>query len=377
MTATPPPVLAAAGSVLAAASRGPAADLLLVELSGWLLGAAGEEVPTLTDRRDDLHARLGAVAGRGDGTALSALVDAHADEPEGVRLLASASELYGPNEPDLVLDLAERHPAAWFDGAMLADTSEPARLLGLLPEHEPPDGREVRTVAEVVIAGRESGNASAEAESRWTRIVAQDPRHLGPYRDGVLRVTARESLEQALSLLWDISEWWGRDLVLDGARAVLGRLVLTDPSRAVDVVATSGGARGHALWLGGLVPPGALVPQVAGLVDDLLADDDAVIRLDVARVLAGTSEHPRLDRALRSVPAASADQLARALAPGVFQLRHVGRDDVAEAVRTLAISAISRAPADGAAAHEEATAKFEVLAGAGPTLVPWSRHGGP
>ena len=193
----------------------------------------------------------------------------------------------------------------------------------------------------------------------------------------MLRVTARESLERALSLLWDISEWWGRDLVVDGARAVLGRLVLTDPSRAVDVVTASGGARGHALWLGGLVPPGALVPQVAGLVDDLLADEDAVVRLDVARVLAGTSELPRLDRALRSVPAASADQLARALAPGVFQLRRVGREDVAEAVRTLAIGAILRAPVDAAAAYEEVAATFEVLAGAGPTLVPWSRHGGP
>jgi hypothetical protein len=377
VTDTRSPALAAAGSVLAAAGRGPVDDLLLVELSGWLLGAQGEEVPTLTDRRGDLHARLGAAAGRGDGTALAALVDAHVGEPEGVRLLASAGELYGPTEPDLVLDLAERHPAAWFDGAMLADTSEPVRLLGLIPEHEPPDGREVRTVAEIVIAGRESGNASSEAESRWTRIVARDPRHLGPYRDGVLRVAARESVERALSLLWDISEWWGRDLVVDGARAVLGRLVLSDPSRAVDTVTASGGARGHALWLGGLVPPGALVPEVAGLVDDLLADEDSVVRLDVARVLAGTSELSRLDRALRSAPAASADELARALAPGVFQLRRVGRDDTAEAVRTLAMGAISRAPADGAATCEEAAATFEVLAGAGPTLVPWSRHGGP
>ena len=83
----------------------------------------------------------------------------------------------------------------------------------------------------------------------------------------------------------------------------------------------------------------------------------------MARILTRTPELDLLDRALRSAGEHDPLTLARALAPGVHQLRAGGRPEVASRVRRHCLQVLP----------PSALARFEVIAAPGPSLVPWAR----
>jgi hypothetical protein len=339
-----------------------------------------------------LHAQLAAAAASRDDATVGALIDVHAREREGANLVALASRLYGPIDPDIALAWIERHPGAYFDGPMLADTMHPERLLALVPAADRPDGHAVRTIAEIVIAGRDRNAPVDAAETRWAAIVAKAPDALNAYRDGLLRIVARESLDRAATMLCDLGEWWGREKIGDGARAVLERMARVDPARAVAILATGGSPWNGVVWIEGVTASGLLIAEARDLVDELLAHGDAKVHLVLARALAATAELERLDRALHSSAIHGADALARALAPAVRRARRAGRTAIADAVRQRALAAIRAAETRATRNDDEDDDEddddddiprpspvqvFEILAGPIPESTPWSKRGGP
>ena len=350
------PAVTAARRVL---DTGP--DILLTELAAWLIGAAGEEVPNPSNPAAALHARLAAAAGAGDIDAVTAVLEGGLPLEQGALLLRSACELIGPSFPDTLVEVARRHPGRPFVGRMLARTSDPGGLLALLPG-DPPGSQSVATVAELVISGRDRGNPVPAAEDRWADIVRKRPAHLEVFRDALLRVAVRDSLEAGVALLGRLADEWGRDWIVDGARAVLSRLVRVDPNRAAALVGATSDPAGRVAWLDGLAWWLELAPAALPIVHGLLDRGDADLDLALARVLARTPEVGLLDLALRSAGSHEPDTLARALAPGVYQLRAGGRHEVATRVRRRCLAVLPGPAAD----------VFEVIAGPGPALVPWA-----
>lgn len=357
MRAQPGAAVAAASSLLST----DADELVLVELAAWVLGAAGEPVPEPADPVRAAHARLAAAGGAGDLAEVERLLTELLPRDEGTALLASACELVGPVMADALVEVAHRHPDRRYVGRMLAGTTEPARLLALLPDG-PAGPAAIETIGELVLLGRDRAQPVPEAEARWTELAEESPSHLSGYREVLLRITARESLESALSLLVALGEEWGRDRLVDGARAVLARLVRVAPERAAEVVGSASDPRDRVAWLEALAWWLDLSPSTVPLVQELLDHDDPDLDLAVARILTRTPELGLLDQSLRTISAHDPHVVARSLAPGVHQLRAGGHLAVAERVRRRCLDAV--APA--------AVSTFEVVASPGPELVPWA-----
>jgi hypothetical protein len=333
----------------------------MVELSSWLLGAAGETVPDPADPVSSLHAQLAAAAGSSDVAAVVALLDTFLPQDNGAALLSSACDLIGPRFPDALVEVAHRHPDRPFVGRMLATATDPARLLELLPTG-PAGSLTIETVGELVIAGRDRGRPVEAAEARWAQIVDECPTHLAAFRDLLLRITVRDSVDAAVSKLVDLGEEWGRDLVMDGARAVIARLVRIAPERAAELVGATPYPPDRVAWLEGLAWWLELSPPAIPLVSDLLSRGDPELDLAVARILTRTPELGMLEQSLRSAGEHDPLALATSLAPGVHQLRAGGRLEVASRVRLRCLDALAPAAVD----------VFEVIASPGPAMVPWA-----
>lgn len=357
MNAQPDAAVDAASSLLGSAPD----DLLLVELGAWVLGAASRPLPALADPVQAAHARLASAGGAGDLAEVQRLLGELLPRPEGESLLASACELVGPVMADALVEVAHRHPDRRYVGRMLAGTADPDRLLALLPDG-PPGPAAIETIGELVLLGRDRDQPVPAAEARWAELAQEAPTHLSSYREVLLRITARESLETAISLLVAFGEEWGRDRLVDGARAVLARLVRVAPERAAEVVGSAPDPRDRVAWLEALAWWFDLSPSAVPLVQELLGHGDPELDLAVARVLTRTPELDLLDRALRSCGEHDPVSLAYGLAPGVHQLRVAGRREAADRVRRRCLQALA----------PSAINTFEVIAAPGPSLVPWA-----
>lgn len=349
--------VAAARSLLTSQSD----DLLLVELSAWVLGAAGHPLPDVAEPGYAPHAQLAYAVGSADPAQVVALLDRFLPQPVGSDLLASACELAGLRWPEALVEVAHRHPQSRFVGRMLAATTEPSRLLALLLD-DGAGSATIETVGELVIAGRDRGHPVEAAEARWTEVAAEHPTYLSAYRDLLLRITARESLDAAVALLVELGEEWGRDRIVDGAPAVLARLVRSAPGRAAELVGSANDPRDRVAWLGGLAWWLELSPPAHPIVSELLSHGDPDLDLAVARILTGTPELGLLNQALRTAAEHDPITLAQSLAPGVHLLRSGGRLELASRVRLRCLDALAPAARD----------TFEVIASLGPELVPWA-----
>ena len=218
-----------------------------------------------------------------------------------------------------------------------------------------------------MIAGRDRHQPVEAAEQRWALVAAKQPTHLKQYRDQLLRITARDSLETAVSLLVALGEEWGRDRLYDGSLAVIARLVQVAPERAAALVASASDPRDRLAWLEGLGSWCELTPAATAIASELLDRDDPALTLAVARFATATSELGLLDRALCMLAADDPFELARSLAPGVFRLRSCGRRALAAAVRARCLVALDSV----------AVSTFELIASPGPALVPWPPDGNP
>ncbi len=370
MTAVLAPAIAAARTVLTARRDRQIQNLPLVESAGWLLGAAGEELPVLGDPVEEVHSRLAAAAGAADIPGVEALLAAHLPLADGTELLVSACYLIGPFWPDLLVSIAHRHPGRNFAGRLLANTTHPSRLMALLPDEPRASHTVVTTIGELVIAGRDRAAPLEAAELRWAEIVAQSPNYLDAYRDTLLRITVRASLEEAVTILGQFGAEWGRDLIGEGATAVLARLVRVDPGQAFELATASEVPWHRAAWLEGLSWWGEVIPAAVPAIMELLEVGDTELGLAVARILAGTRNFDLLEQALGALAGAEKHGMAISLASGVRRARAAGRHEVAALVRERCLAALrSGAPPDDVS---HAGDEFEVLAVPGPALVPWA-----
>jgi hypothetical protein len=194
--------------------------------------------------------------------------------------------------------------------------------------------------------------------------------HEMQFRDTWLRIVARESLDAGLDLLLTLEKDWGRDNVLDGARAVLARLVRADPERASGVVARSTDPWDRLAWLETLSWWFELPAAAEPILRDLLNVGDPDIDIQLARALTSARALPWLDRALTTAEAHPPLERARDLAPGVSQLRAAGLQDEAERVRDRLLRLLpERGGQPGVVAPRDL---FDTLSASGlPALVPW------
>src|SRR5215207_796987 len=191
----------AATRVLNAHSTGAPLSSTRAELAAWLMGKGGAAPPRLADPTRDLEVRLSALLGAGDSGAAEAFLLEHVPTKTGERLLFSACMMAGDPMADALVSLANRLQTGWFLGSMLTRTTQPELLLSLVhadPRHH------MRTLCELVIAGRDEGAPIAQAEAQWAAI-AQEPQwnrsYMQEYCNGAVRIKAREDLEDAIDLL--------------------------------------------------------------------------------------------------------------------------------------------------------------------------------
>ena len=96
-------------------------------------------------------------------------------------------ELAGPLSPDPLVAFAEAHPDQRFVGRMLAATSEPERLLRLVPVGEPLGANVVATVAELAIRARDENLSNTAVERISASVISQleggrDSMHAGTFQ---------------------------------------------------------------------------------------------------------------------------------------------------------------------------------------------------
>ncbi len=349
-------------------------DLVVSESCAWILGAYGETCAVPRDAVEALHVAVAALAGAGDDDAALTYLESHLADGDAGRLLDSACHRMGSRCADRLTEIAHRHPGRAFAGRMLATVSEPERLLALLPQTPARSANAIDTVAELVIRGRDEGQRITAAERAWERIATVEPTHSHAYRDTSLRIAAREDLERALDKLREFGDEWGRTEIEDGARAVLDRLVQSDPERATHVVTESQDPRDRVAWLEALAWWFELPVAAGAVVDALLDIGDDQLDLSVAAILVGANDDERLARVGQRLVSRLADgaldahQIARALAPKVYQLARAERRDDVERGRELVLSCLGDS---GSAEEGKASDVFEVLAAPIPAFVPW------
>ena len=345
--------------------------LVELEIAAWLVGNAGREPVHLGSLAEDLHVQLAFLFGAQQLDAAEALLRANLATTEGDTLLVSACYFAGAITPDRLIEIAHSHPGKWFSGQMLASTSKPERLLALF-DNQPLLGNSISTTGELVIRGRDARSAIAVAEARWATLVANPDSHGHElqFRDTWLRISARESLEEAAELLLDLGDYWGHDALLDGVRAVLCRLVRQDPERAASLVMSSDDPWDQLAWFEPLAWWFNLPKPAEQILRNLLNRKDPEIDVGLARILTRARSREWLAQALVSAREQPSLSLARDLAPGVYQLRKAGLYDEAERVRDMVLPLLP----DRSNKGDEVSPRdlFDALSAATlPPLVPW------
>lgn len=354
----------AALRVLDARARGAELELVELELAAWQVGLAGGQVPAMPEPTEDLHVRMAALFGAGDDAAGLALLDANVSTDDGYRLLSDACHFVGDRLADELLEIGERHSDATTSGRMLARTRYPERLLALVDR---PTTRSIAigTVAELVVRGRDRGARCEPAERRWVELSRPEPTYEKRYRESVLRIAVRESMDHALA---DLDRWTashGHAGQSNGAIAVLARLVRDDAQRACALVAACPDPDDRLEWLEPLLWWFSVPREAEPIVDELLSAplDD---RISLLRMLIRARDFTRLDRALALATEEPAADLALGCAAAVAQLRRAGHDDAAARARARLLPLLSDAAGDVAPLD-----LFDARSGVNPPLVPW------
>ncbi len=371
------PATTAARQMLELARTGFALPLIDVETAAWVLGLYGETTPPLPEPADT-HARLAAALAADHAAQAAALLHDRLPRPGMERLLIHACHLGGHGYADLLLDVALAHPAAWFNGAMLASTSRPAELLARLDvsRGQPLSMPDIVTVAELVLRGVDAGQPNRAAEALWQPLAdAPDAlaRH-SQFRTAHLRFLARRDPEAARTRLLHYAETYPRSDLYVGAVAVLARLLAIDPTGAVALVASADEEADVSVWLPALCWHFKLPEAAHPLVNRLLDATDPETGLDLVTALARTPEPTLLQRAWHSTESLEdrAERVVRAVAPALMQLHAAGLNRQAEALTRLADEWLGETLIiDG---QLPATGLLHVLgAPALPPLVPWGK----
>jgi hypothetical protein len=339
------------------------------EIAAWLVGSAGGTIPHLPSPTGNLEARLAALLGAGDHAATEAFLLEYVPTPPGEKLLFSACMLAGDQMADTLVELAHRFRTPWFLGSMLTRTTRPDRLLALLGS----DQRHLmRTICELVIAGRDQGTPIVEAEQRWAAI-AREPywnwSYMNEYCDGALRIKARENLDDAIDLLETFEQSDRPGYGHHGAMAVLARLVRADVAKAAQLTEDASSPRDRVIRLQGMAWWTELPEAAQPLVNDLMNEQDADVKLSLVRILAGCGAPPPFERALRGATPNPPLEVADQLALGVYLLRIAGRNDAAEGVRDRLVPTLDALVVPGKVAPLDL---FDVISAPGrPRMAPW------
>jgi hypothetical protein len=360
----------AAARLLEAHSRGAPLQSEQVELASWLVGAGGGTPPRLADRTADLEARLAALLGAGDQAGAKAFLLEHVPTKPGERLLGSACMLAGDAMADMIVELTERLRTGWFLGWMLTRTTRPDRLLALLGADQ---RHRVRTLAELVIAGRDKGTPIAEAETAWAAI-AKEPHwnwsYMEEYCNAAVRIKVREDLETAVGLLETFERPDRPGHVFEGVFAVLARLVRQDPSRAATLTADAVSPQDRAIRLQGLTWWFELPSVAEPIANEMLGGRDPYVELSLVRILAVCRTPALLQRALAGAAGEPPLEIADHLALGVHALRVAGRHDDAERVRGELLPVLAAQPI--APTQVAPRDLFDVISAPGrPPMTPW------
>ncbi|HSN28339.1 MAG TPA: hypothetical protein VLT45_18770 [Kofleriaceae bacterium] len=362
----------AARRLLAARTRDPEIGKIQLELAAWTIAKAGGRVPELADETEDLYVRMAAAFGAGDRVTGLQLVADNCETEEEDRLLFHACRFAGDLCPDELLAIAAANRDVLFDGQMLWRTSTPERLLELTDD-DPNGSNAAATVAELVIQARDRGAPFAAAEERWERLTRVGQRRLtnASLRDGMLRIAARESVDEAVKLLQWLLLSYDYDDQIYGTQAVLGRLVRVDPARACAIVAAQPTQAARTVWLETLVVDFSLPAAAEPIVDELLGQERVEQAGVLARAMIAARRLDLLDRTLPRLADDDALESAGIIAPAVAALRWSGHGSEAESARDRVVGVLGdAADDDGLAARD----LFDVLsAPERPTLLPWGR----
>lgn len=355
-----------------------ALDLIDVETAGWLVGLHDKAPPPLPEPADT-HARLAAALASDQVTTATALLHDRLSKPGMPRLLLHACHLGGHRHADALLEVVMAHQGVWFNGAMLAGTTRPQALLAQLDVSRglPISIPDIVTIAELLLRGRDAGRPLPEAEAQWQALLddADELARHGQFRTAHLRVAARGDLDAAVACLRHYAEAYPRSELLIGAVAVLARLLLTDPTAAVALVASADDEADLAAWLPALCWRFELPDGARPLIAALLESSDPETGLDLVTALARTPETDWLRRALHNTQGLEdrSERVVRAIAPAMMQLHAAGLSGRAEALLHLAADWLGEIRLfDG---QLSATVLLRVLGAPGlPPLVPWG-HG--
>ncbi|WP_153159596.1 hypothetical protein [Zoogloea sp. 1C4] len=375
--ATPHPAITAAWKMLELARAGFALPVIDVETAAWVLGLHGEVTPPLPEPAHT-HARLAAALAADDAAKATALLHDRLPRPGMERLLIHACHLGGHRHADALLDVALAHPAAWFNGAMLAGTSRPAELLARLDvsRGQPLSMPDIVTIAELVLRGLDAGQPCPAAEALWQPLAdAPDALARHPqFRTAHLRFLARRDPASARTQLLRYAETYPRSDLYVGAVAVLARLLATDPAAAVALVAASDEEADVSVWLPALCWRFELPAAAHPLVTRLLDSTDPETGLDLVTALARTPNVAWLQRAWKNTEglADRDERIVRAIAPALMQLHAAGLTAQADTLTSLADEWLGDARViDG---QLPATGLLRVLGAPGlPPLVPWGK----
>lgn len=372
-----PDYLGAARNMLELVKQGLALDVIDVETAGWLIGLHGEALPPLPEPAAT-HARLAASLAAGDTATAVALLHDRLPKPGNERLLIHACHLGGHAHADALLDVALAHPAAWFNGAMLATTSRPQQLLARLDVSRglPMSMPDIVTIAELVLRGLDAGEPCPAAEALWQPLAdAPDALARHPqFRTAHLRYLARHDPASARIRLLRYADTYPRSDLYIGAVAVLARLLVADPAAAVALVAASDEEADVSVWLPALCWGFELPAAAHPVVSRLLDSTDPETGLDLVTALARTPEVTWLQRAWQNTEglADRDERIVRALAPALMQLHAAGLTAQAGTLTGLADEWLG----DARVIDNQlpATGLLRVLGAPGlPPLVPWGK----
>jgi len=360
----------AAKRLLQVQEESPYIKLVVKELAGWILGRFDQRLPVQSNAIDDHHIHLSAAAGASEFQLIEQLLNDFLATEKGDKLLFSACDFAGDFMAEQLIEIAARHPENMFNGRMLANTSNPLRLLELLCDHSLIESNAIETVGELVLVGLDSHEPLVRVEQRWEEVMIEYPSNLRMFRDVLLRITVRKSMSDAISLLQDFANDWGAENLYDGVRAVLTRLVREDPARASKLVANCHSHWDQLAWLESLLWWFEVPKEAKPIIDDLVAIGDPEVDMALARLLTRTKTPELLGSVLESSDEFMPLERALDFAPGVYQLRAAGFMYEAEQVReqVLPFLPITSQSNDEVSAID----LFDVLSAPDiPPLVPW------
>jgi hypothetical protein len=215
----------------------------------------------------------------------------------------------------------------------------------------------VRTVCELVIAGRDQGTPIAVAEEQWAAI-AREPHwnwsYMQEYCDGSLRIKAREKLDEAIDLLETFERPDQPGHCHTGAFAVLARLVREDAARAAQLAEDASSPSDGAIRLQGMAWWTDLPDAALPVVEQLMKEEDAYVKLSLVRILAGCAAPPPFEI--------------------VHLLRQAERHEEAERMRERLVPTLEALATPGQVAPLDL---FDVVsASSRPAMAPWRKPPG-